>query len=152
MSNQTYTLGFIGIGLMGQPMTLRLLDAGYSVNVWNRSLEKLHTVIDAGATAQASIADLVRVSDVILLCLSDTHAVETIVREQIAPFGSARKLLIALSSIYPDTTRQLAGLLYEQHGMGWVDAPVSGGVSGAERGMLAIMAGGNKEHIAIARG
>lgn len=151
MSNQTYTLGFIGIGLMGQPMTLRLLDAGYIVNVWNRSLEKLHTVVEAGATAQASIADLVRVSDVILLCLTDTHAVETIVREQIAPYGSARKLLIDLSSIHPDTTRQLAGLLYEQHGMGWVDAPVSGGVSGAEQGTLAIMAGGNNEHIAVAR-
>ena len=151
MSNQKYTLGFIGIGLMGQPMTLRLLAAGFTVHVWNRSPEKLHTVLEHGAIAQASVADLVRVSDVILLCLADTHAVETVVREYIVSCGAANKLLIDLSSMHPDITRQLAGLLYEQHGMGWVDAPVSGGVSGAEQGTLAIMAGGNNEHIAITR-
>lgn len=151
MSNQKYTLGFIGIGLMGQPMTLRLLAAGLTVHVWNRSPEKLHTVLEHGAIAQASVADLVRVSDVILLCLADTHAVETVVREHIVSCGAANKLVIDLSSMHPDITRQLAGLLYEQHGMGWVDAPVSGGVSGAEQGTLAIMAGGNNEHIAIAR-
>ncbi|MDP3837363.1 MAG: NAD(P)-dependent oxidoreductase [Methylococcales bacterium] len=151
MSNQKYTLGFIGIGLMGQPMTLRLLGAGFTVNVWNRSPEKLHTVLQHGAIAQATIADLVRVSDVILLCLADTHAVETVVREHIVSCGAANKLVIDLSSMHPDTTRQLAGLLYEQHGMGWVDAPVSGGVSGVEQGTLAIMAGGNDEHITIAR-
>jgi 3-hydroxyisobutyrate dehydrogenase len=151
MSNQKYTLGFIGIGLMGQPMTLRLLNAGFSVNVWNRSPEKLTTVVEAGAIAQASIAELVQVSDVILLCLADTQTVETVVREQIAPNGFAHKLIIDLSSIHPETTRQLARLLDEQHGMGWVDAPVSGGVAGAEQGTLAIMAGGNTEYIAIAR-
>lgn len=151
MSNQKYTLGFIGIGLMGQPMTLRLLAAGLTVHVWNRSPEKLHTVLEHGAIAQASVADLVRVSDVILLCLADTHAVETVVREHIVSCGAANKLVIDLSSMHPDITRQLAGLLYEQHGMGWVDAPVSGGVSGAEQGTLAIMAGGNNEHIAITR-
>jgi 3-hydroxyisobutyrate dehydrogenase len=151
MPNQKPTLGFIGIGLMGQPMTLRLLNAGFSVNVWNRSPEKLTTVIAAGAIAHASIAELVQVSDIILLCLADTQTVETVVREQIAPNGSAHKLIIDLSSIHPETTRQLASLLDEQHGMGWVDAPVSGGVAGATHGTLAIMAGGNTEHIAIAR-
>jgi 3-hydroxyisobutyrate dehydrogenase len=151
MSNQKHTLGFIGIGLMGQPMTLRLLNVGFSVNVWNRSPEKLTTVIAAGAIVQATIAELVQVSDIILLCLADTQTVETVVREQIAPNGSAHKLIIDLSSIHPETTRQLASLLYEQHSMGWVDAPVSGGVAGAQHGTLAIMAGGNAEHIAIAR-
>ena len=107
MNHKKYTLGFIGIGLMGQPMTLRLLNAGFTVNVWNRNSEKLHTVVEAGAITKASIADLVRVSDVILLCLADTHAVETVVREQIALHGSAHKLVIDLSSIHPETTRQL---------------------------------------------
>jgi 3-hydroxyisobutyrate dehydrogenase len=143
-------LGFIGIGLMGQPMTLRLLNAGFSVHVWNRSPEKLATVIAAGATAYADIAELVQVADVILLCLSDTAAVESVVRDHIAPHSSADKLIIDLSSIHPETTRQLAELL-SQHSMGWVDAPVSGGVAGATQGNLAIMAGGSPEHINVAR-
>jgi 3-hydroxyisobutyrate dehydrogenase len=150
MSNQKYTLGFIGIGLMGQPMTLRLLQAGFNVNVWNRSIEKLLTVVAAGANAQASIATLVEDSDVILLCLSDTIAVEEVVLEHILPKAAADKLVIDLSSIHPETTRKLAALL-APFGMGWVDAPVSGGVSGAKHGTLAIMAGGHPEYIKIAR-
>jgi len=150
MSKQKYILGFIGIGLMGQPLTLRLLDAGFSVNVWNRSVEKLTTVIEAGAIASPTIADVLQASDVILLCLADTSVVEQVVREQIAPSATANKLVIDLSSIRPDITRELAALL-APHGMGWVDAPVSGGVAGAQQGTLAIMAGGHAEHIAIAR-
>lgn len=150
MSNQKYTLGFIGIGLMGHPMTLRLLNAGFKVNVWNRSAEKLLPIVAAGATAQASVANVVEASDVILLCLSDTQAVEEVARLHIAPHAAANKLLIDLSSIHPETTRQLAALL-AAHGMGWVDAPVSGGVAGAQQGTLAIMAGGSIKHIDIAR-
>jgi len=151
MSDKKYTLGFIGIGLMGKPMTLRLLNAGFSVNVWNRSPEKLKPVTDAGACAYSSIADLVNASDVIILCLADTAVVESVVRNDILANGSAGKLLIDLSSIHPENTRQLAALLHEKCGMGWVDTPVSGGVAGAEQGNLAIMAGGSAEDIAIAR-
>ncbi|TAK61536.1 NAD(P)-dependent oxidoreductase [Methylobacter sp.] len=144
-------LGFIGIGLMGKPMTLRLLDAGFSVNVWNRSPEKLQPVIDAGAKPCNSIAELVRASEVIILCLADTAVVESVVRNDIVASDTAGKLLIDLSSIHPENTRQLAVLLHEQCAMGWVDAPVSGGVAGAEQGNLAIMAGGATENIEIAR-
>ncbi|MGZ4993854.1 MAG: NAD(P)-dependent oxidoreductase [Methylobacter sp.] len=151
MSDNKTTLGFIGIGLMGKPMTSRLLDAGFSVNVWNRSPEKLKPVTEAGAKACASVADLVRASEVIILCLADTAVVEAIVRNDILANGAADKLLIDLSSIHPENTRHLAALLYEKCGMGWVDAPVSGGVAGAEQGNLAIMAGGSPEHIETAR-
>jgi 3-hydroxyisobutyrate dehydrogenase len=151
MSDKKYTLGFIGIGLMGKPMTLRLLNAGFSVNVWNRSPEKLKPVTDAGACAHSSIAGLVKASDIIILCLADTAVVESVVRNDILANSSAGKLLIDLSSIHPENTRQLAALLHETCGMGWVDAPVSGGVAGAEQGSLAIMAGGSAENIAIAR-
>ncbi|MFA6053240.1 MAG: NAD(P)-dependent oxidoreductase [Methylobacter sp.] len=151
MSDKKYTLGFIGIGLMGKPLTLRLLNAGFSVNVWNRSPEKLKPVTDAGACAYSSIAELVKASDVIILCLADTAVVESVVRNDILDNGSTGKLLIDLSSIHPENTRQLAALLHETCGMGWVDAPVSGGVAGAEQGSLAIMAGGSTENIAIAR-
>jgi 3-hydroxyisobutyrate dehydrogenase len=151
MLNKKPTLGFIGIGLMGKPMTLRLLDASFSVNVWNRSPEKLQPVTDAGATACASVTELVRASEVIILCLADTATVEAIVRDEVLANGSAGKLLIDLSSIQPENTRQLAALLHEKCGMGWVDAPVSGGVAGAEHGNLAIMAGGSTENIETAK-
>jgi 3-hydroxyisobutyrate dehydrogenase len=144
-------LGFIGIGLMGKPMVLRLLEAGFSVKVWNRSAEKLYPVLAAGAVACVSIAELVQGSDVVLLCLADTNVVEDVVLQDIVPHGAPDKLLIDLSSIHPETTRKLAGLLKEKCGMGWVDAPVSGGVAGAEQGSLAIMAGGAADQIAIAR-
>jgi 3-hydroxyisobutyrate dehydrogenase len=151
MTAKNRILGFIGIGLMGKPMTLRLLQAGFSVNVWNRSPEKLGPVVDAGARASATIAGLIKDSDVVLLCLADTEAVEAVVNKEIIPNGTKGKLLIDLSSIHPETTRQLAASLRARCGMGWVDAPVSGGVGGAEQGSLAIMAGGSAADIAIAR-
>lgn len=145
------TLGFIGIGLMGQPMTLRLLTAGFTVNVWNRSSDKLAPVCAAGATPCASLAQLVKASSVILLCLSDTPAVETVVEQLLLEPSLAGKLIIDLSSIHPDNTRYLAARLQTVCGATWVDAPVSGGVSGAQNGHLAIMAGGGAEDIEIAR-
>jgi 3-hydroxyisobutyrate dehydrogenase len=151
MTQHKRTLGFIGIGLMGKPMTLRLLDAGFRVNVWNRSQDKLAPVVGAGALARDSIEQLVQASDVVLLCLSDSQAVASVVENSILDSGSAGKLLIDLSSIDPKTTRQLAGLLQQRCGMTWVDAPVSGGVQGAEQGSLAIMAGGADNDIETAR-
>jgi 3-hydroxyisobutyrate dehydrogenase len=151
MPDKKPTLGFIGIGLMGKPMTLRLLNAGFSVNVWNRSPEKLTPVMNAGAKACASVAELVNISEVIILCLADTATVESVICNEILENASADKLLIDLSSIHPENTRQLAAMLQEKCGMGWVDAPVSGGVAGAEQGSLAIMAGGSAENISKAR-
>jgi len=151
MPDKKPALGFIGIGLMGKPMTLRLLNAGFSVSVWNRSPEKLIPVINAGAKACTSVAELVKASTIILLCLADTMAVESVIRNGVLENGSANQLLIDLSSIHPENTRQFASMLYEKCGMSWVDAPVSGGVAGAEQGSLAIMAGGSIENINIAR-
>ena len=151
MSDKKPTLGFIGIGLMGKPMTLRLLNAGFNVNVWNRSPEKIMPVVNAGAKGCALVAELVQASTVILLCLADTAAVESVIRNEILEYGTADRLLIDLSSIHPENTRRLAATLYEKCGMGWVDAPVSGGVVGAEQGNLAIMAGGSMANIAVAR-
>lgn len=151
MHHEIPRLGFIGIGLMGLPMTLRLLAAGFPVTVWNRSPEKLQPVIDAGAQASASIAELVSTVDIIMLCLADTAVVETIVQQHILPNGSPDKLVIDLSSIHPETTRNLAKLVQDRCSMSWVDAPVSGGVVGAEQGSLAIMAGGKEADIAKAR-
>ena len=150
MTDKKNTLGFIGIGLMGRPMVLRLLGAGYNVNVWNRSPDKLVQVADAGAKVCASIAELVKASQVILLCLTDTTAVESVIYKGIVENGSVNQLLIDLSSIHPDNTRQLASVLKDKCGMSWVDAPVSGGIVGAEQGSLTIMAGGSSENVSIA--
>lgn len=149
--SQPYRLGFVGIGLMGKPLTLRLLAAGYKVNVWNRSVAKLAEVGAAGARVCADVAELVAASDVVILCLADTAAVEQVVNAGIMQHGNADKLLIDLSSIHPEATRRLAGDLEKACGMRWVDAPVSGGTVGAEQGSLAIMAGGAEADIAIAR-
>ena len=150
MTDKKITLGFIGIGLMGRPMVLRLLGAGNNVNVWNRSPDKLVQVAVAGAKVCASIAELVKASQVILLCLTDTTAVESVIYKGIVENGSVNQLLIDLSSIHPDNTRQLASVLKDKCGMSWVDAPVSGGIVGAEQGSLTIMAGGSSENVSIA--
>ena len=151
MTSDNSILGFIGIGLMGKPLVLRLLGAGNTVYVWNRSPEKLQSVTEAGAIACSTVAELVKAVDVVILCLADTEVVASTVLNDISSNGSSGKLLIDLSSIHPETTKQLAELLQKQCGMGWVDAPVSGGVAGAEQGNLAIMAGGNEADIALAR-
>lgn len=149
MSHNQPVLGFIGLGLMGTPMTSRLLEAGYSVNVWNRNSEKLAAVMEKGAIAQNSIADVAQQSDIIMICVTNTDAVEAVVFGEggIAASGCVGKVLIDFSSIEPDATRDFSERLHTQCGMEWVDAPVSGGVAGATAGTLAIMAGGNETTI-----
>ena len=144
MTDAKPLLGFIGIGLMGTPMTLRLLAAGYKVSVWNRTAEKLAPVVEHGATPRTSAADVARNADIVFQCLTDADAVETVVfgDDGIAQGGAAGKILVDLTSAHPDKTRELAKRLEESNGMYWIDAPVSGGVTGAEAGTLAIFAGG----------
>lgn len=137
-------LGYVGLGLMGAPMAARLLDAGYPLSVWGRTPAKLAPLAARGAAEAASAADVTRASDIVLTCLSDTAAVESVVFGEggIADGGAADKLLVDMSSIRPDACRAMAHRLHAECGMGWVDAPVSGGVAGAESGRLAVMAGG----------
>lgn len=149
MKNTKEALGFIGIGLMGRPMSLRLLQAAYPVMVWNRNRDKLPPLTQAGANEASSVAELTQNSTVILLSLADTQAVESVVfgQDGIAEHGSPEKLLVDFSSIDPAATRRFAGDLYNRCGMHWVDSPVSGGVQGAEQGTLVMMAGGDAADI-----
>jgi len=137
-------LAYIGLGLMGLPMTRRLLAAGYAVHVWNRSPEKLAPAVDAGAIPAASPCAAADAADIVLMCLFDAGAVETVVfgPEGIASAGGAGKVLVDHASIRPDKTREFAARLRATNGMDWIDAPVSGGVKGATEGTLAIMCGG----------
>jgi len=151
MEENIQTLGFIGIGLMGKPMVLRFLEAGFKVNVWNRTKEKLKIVIEKGAIAYPSITDLVHQSDIIMLCLANTEVVENIVNHDILTTDSKGKQIIDLSSIDPEKTREFAHQVKQKCQMRWVDAPVSGGTTGAEQGTLAIMAGGTLTDIQVAQ-
>lgn len=138
-------IGFIGIGKMGLPMVHRLLATGHSVTVFNRTRSRLDAVCAAGATAATCPADLAGRVGLILLCLTDSAAVEQVVfgPQGIAEAGRCDdSLLVDCSSISPADTRTLAGRLQELTGMRWLDAPVSGGVIGAERGTLVFLCGG----------
>jgi 3-hydroxyisobutyrate dehydrogenase len=145
-------LGYIGLGLMGRPMTLRLLAAGYEVTVWNRSAEKLALVVEKGAKPADSPAAVARAADIVMMCVTDQKAAEEVLfgREGIAEGAAAGKLVVDFSSIAPVAARAHAAQLLER-GVGLVDAPVSGGVAGAEKGTLAVMAGGRSEDIERAR-
>ena len=142
-------VGFIGMGLMGIPMSSRLLAAGFDVTVWNRNTAKTQIPASFGAHVASSLAQLCRDVDVIMMCVSDTLAVQEIV---LAPEGllanlTAGQILVDFSSIDPETTRALATRVAEKSCV-WLDTPVSGGVAGAEQGTLAIMAGGDEQALA----
>jgi 3-hydroxyisobutyrate dehydrogenase len=146
-------LGFIGLGLMGKPMTMRLLAAGYAVSVWNRSAGRIPALVDKGARAADSPAAVARAADIVLMCVTDQHAAESVLfaPDGIAAGGAPGKLVVDFSSIAPASARAFAERLERECAMGLVDAPVSGGTVGAEQGTLAIMAGGKPEHIERAR-
>ena len=142
-------LGFIGIGLMGEAVTRRLLDRGYAVTVWNLEPERLHTVVPHGARPVASPAAVTDASDIVLMCVLHTAAVEACAfgPNGIAETARPGKLLVDLSTADPAATRDFAARLKRETGMGWVDAPVSGGPPAARDGTMTVMAGGGAEDI-----
>jgi 3-hydroxyisobutyrate dehydrogenase len=146
-------LGYLGLGLMGLPMTRRLLSAGHQVTVWNRSAGKADGLVELGARLAVDPRDLAVRANLIFMCLTDAAAVEEVV------FGAgglhaaegSGKLVVDFSSIPPEAARSIAARLQAANGMGWIDAPVSGGTIGAEQGTLAVMAGGAREDVERAR-
>lgn len=143
------SLGFAGIGLMGLPMCRRLLAAGYPLAVWNRNPDKCKPLVEAGARQVASPAELCQHADVVMLCLADTAVVREVVFGPTGIIEGAKKgqLLVDFSSLEPNATREMAAELADKTGMDWLDAPVSGGVVGAEAGSLAIMVGGDVQDL-----
>ena len=139
------SLGFAGIGLMGLPMCQRLLAAGYPLTVWNRNPDKCAPLVEAGARQVATPAELCQHADVVMLCLADTSVVREVVFGSggVAEGAKSGQLLVDFSSLEPTATREMSAQLVSQTGMSWLDAPVSGGVVGAEAGSLAIMVGGD---------
>jgi len=146
-------LGFIGIGLMGEAMTRRLLDRGYEVTVWNLEPERLDTVVPHGARAATSPAALTAASDIVLMCVLHTAAVEACAfgPDGIATSARSDQIVVDLSTADPAATREFAARLKRDTGMGWVDAPVSGGPPAARDGTMTVMAGGEPDDIARVR-
>jgi 3-hydroxyisobutyrate dehydrogenase len=139
--------GFIGMGIMGSGMARNVLGKGHALMVWNRTPEKASAI--TGAAVAQSIEELVTNCDPILLCLSDTSDVEEVV---LSPGGvrgalAPGKLVVDHSTISPTATRELAAAV-EEVGASWLDAPVSGGSEGAQRGTLSIMVGGSPDDLA----
>jgi len=137
-------LGFIGLGLMGLPMALRLREAGYALCVWNRSAAKADAARRAGAGVADSPAEVARAAEIVFLCLTDSVAVEQVVFgcDGLASAPGEGRIVVDFSSIAPAATRDIAARLEAANGMRWIDAPVSGGTKGAAEGTLAVMAGG----------
>ena len=146
---QAEKLGYLGLGMMGFSMTRRLLNAGYDVAVWNRSRGKAAALVEAGAKLAAHPRDVAATASIIFMCLTDAAAVEEVVfgSDGVATASGQGKLVVDFSSIHPDAARSVAARLKSANGMGWIDAPVSGGTMGAEQGTLAVMAGGDAADI-----
>ena|SRR3984957_7903507 len=139
------TIGFLGVGLMGAPMARHLLSDGFRLRVWNRTRRKLDPLIEAGAVAAATPAEAADGADILCVCVTDKAAVESILFGPGGAAEAARMPLLAVdfSTIGPTATIALAGRLNRERGTSWVDAPVSGGASGAAQRKLVIMCGGS---------
>jgi 2-hydroxy-3-oxopropionate reductase len=132
-------------------MVRRLLQAGHGVAAWNRTPSRLRPLLEAGARAAATPADLAKECELILLSLLDTRAAEAVVfgADGIAS-GHTVEILVDHSTISPTATRLLAARLAQESTCQWIDAPVSGGVAGAVTGTLTVMAGGCSQALAAA--
>jgi 3-hydroxyisobutyrate dehydrogenase len=144
---ESMQIGFIGIGVMGRPMTLNLLKAGHEVTVYARHPDKaaVQEVLHAGAKLAPSARTLANASEVIITMVTDSAQVEEIVTGPQGILEGAHEglVIIDMSTIAPAMTRKLAEIAANK-GVHFLDAPVSGGPSGAEKGTLTIMIGGEQ--------
>jgi 3-hydroxyisobutyrate dehydrogenase len=135
-------IAWIGTGIMGAPMVRRLLKAGHKVSVFNRTPDKAQRLAADGATVVADPASAVASAEVIFIVVPDTPDVEATIA-RIKPALKKGQLVIDMSTISPHSERATAVQLREV-GVDYLDAPVSGGESGAIEGTLAIMVGGGR--------
>ncbi len=141
-------IGFIGLGIMGSGMARNLLKAGFPVRVWNRTASRMDPLVAEGAEAGSSPADVAAHTDIIITCVSDTPDVEEVILGEQGVIHGARPgaLVIDMSTISPQATIEIAQKLQEK-GIHMLDAPISGGSEGAQRGTLSIMVGGDPEQV-----
>lgn len=138
------SVGFIGVGIMGQGMARNLLKAGFDVTVWNRTTSRMGSLVEAGASAGQSPADVAAKCDIIITCVSDTPDVEEVIlgEQGVIHGAKAGALVVDCSTISPQTTKEIAARLASRQ-VNMLDAPISGGSEGAAKGTLSIMVGGD---------
>ena len=142
-------IGYVGIGLMGMPMTLRLLQLGYSVTVFDIASGRTDLACASGAKLAATPAQVVHENDIILLNLPTTDAVEMAVfgENGVATAIRPPQLIVDFSTVNVDKGRAFSAKLRDKTGCGWIDAPVSGGPPACAAGNLTIMAGGDTAEV-----
>jgi len=138
--------GFVGLGIMGQPMALNLLKGGHTLRVYGRRAESMLPLEHAGATACASAAEATRGCEAIFTMVADTPDVEQVIfgPSGVAEGAARGSVVVDMSTISPVATRSMAARLAGR-GIEMLDAPVSGGEVGAVNGTLSIMVGGKPE-------
>ena len=138
-------IAFLGTGLMGHPMTINLLQAGFKVTAWNRTRSKAEDLVKYGVSVADTAANAVQNADLVISMLENGPIVESILFEQITPDQyKPGAIIIDMSSIPPEMAKQHA-IKFKAAGLGYLDAPVSGGTVGAENATLSIMAGGERD-------
>lgn len=152
MTASTPRFGFAGLGVMGVPMSRHLLAAG-PLTVWNRTQSRADSLVEAGARRAQTPAEVLDGSDIVGVCVLDGKAVREIALGAdgfVNAADKAGKVIVDFSSIAPADAREIAAEL-ATHGVGWIDAPVSGGVPAAEKASLIVLAGGRDADIEKAR-
>jgi 3-hydroxyisobutyrate dehydrogenase len=149
VTSPSLRLGFIGLGLMGTAMTLRLLECGASVTVWNLEPDRISGVAEHGAVPADTPAAVAAASDIVLICVLDTNAVSNVIFGPGGIIETARpgQIVVDHSTTDPEQSISFAAELERRTRARWVDAPCSGGPLGARRGGLTVMAGGNAADI-----
>jgi 3-hydroxyisobutyrate dehydrogenase len=140
----TDRLGFAGMGIMGSGMASNLLAKGHPLIVWNRTRAKAEAI--KGADVADSLEDLAAAADIILICVSDSPDVAAVVEGGLLSGLRDGQLIVDHSTISPTVTRTLADKVAAK-GVGWIDAPVSGGSEGAIKGTLSTMVGGSTANL-----
>jgi 2-hydroxy-3-oxopropionate reductase len=139
-------LGFIGLGVMGRPMALNLMKRGHEMGVYSRRPESTAPLVEAGARRYASPAELAANAEVVFTMVTTSSDVELVALGADGIIHGARPgtVLVDMETISPAVARSVAARLAEE-GIEMLDAPVSGGPSGAEQATLSIMAGGKAQ-------
>lgn len=140
--------GFVGLGVMGGPMAGHWLAAGYDLTVWNRSPERAKPLAEKGAVVAPDLANLAQGCDVIALCVTGTDDVKTCL-EPMLRAAKPGTLFIDHSTIAPPAAVEIHRWVKEQ-GHRFVDAPITGGSMGAQKGQLTIFMGGSETDVAEA--
>jgi 3-hydroxyisobutyrate dehydrogenase len=146
ITQENNKLGFVGIGYMGRPIARRLLESGFKLTAYDRDPSKAEELIRYGGTVAQSVSELSSSCSVMLSCLPSDEAVLNIYGGPDGAFANVQRgsLAIDMSTVYPETSQQLSRIGAER-GVEVLDVTISGSTPTAEKGLLTLFGGGNKD-------